>query len=184
MTFNERQKVQLCRTKLLKALHALDMDIAIVDACEARYRYFVKTEVMKRSHAILQDLEWHSAELRAHRTATMRIMSYCTWIADLVCPSRFPLAFGKRSSVTDICVWYIAREDPGIPKRRNHAGPQPSTARHRFRPALRGRNHDQTYPANGSRLQNAESPDGHGEPLPPSDVVGGTSLFPLIFLMV
>lgn len=84
ITFDERQRVQQCRSKLLKALHALDTDIGIVQGCETRYRHLARLNSKQRSEACLQDLEWHLAELRAHKAATIRIMRLCTWTSNLV----------------------------------------------------------------------------------------------------
>ena len=84
LTLKERQKVQQCRTKLLKALHALDADIEIVQGCQARHRYSAQRYGIEKSERCLEDLEWHLSELRAHRTAAIRIISYCTWTANLV----------------------------------------------------------------------------------------------------
>ncbi|KAM0802246.1 hypothetical protein BDR22DRAFT_887911 [Usnea florida] len=83
VTLDERQKVQQCRSKLLSALHALDMDIDIIQGCEARYRHLAKVHGTNHLDASLQRFQWQLSELRAHRTATFRIMSQCTWTANL-----------------------------------------------------------------------------------------------------
>lgn len=101
ITFDERQKIHQCRSKLLKALHALDIDIDIIQGYKARYRHLAKTRGSQRSDTSLQDFEWHLTELRAHRTATIRIMGHCTWTANLVTflpsVSKVAIADKKRS---------------------------------------------------------------------------------------
>ena len=84
ITFDGRQKVQACRSKILKAQHALDTDISVVRGCEARCLFLAKSHKTPSSETALSDLRSHLTELKAHRAVTYRIISRCSWTAGLV----------------------------------------------------------------------------------------------------
>ena len=84
ITFDGRQKVQACRSKLLKAQHALDINISVVRGCEARCQSLARPHKTTSSQTVLSDLRNHLTELKAHRAVTYRIFSRCNWTASLV----------------------------------------------------------------------------------------------------
>ena len=84
ITFDSRQKVQTCRSKLLKAQHALDTDISVVQGYEARCRFLARSHKTSLSKTALSDLRNHLTELKAHRAAIYRISSRCSWTSSLV----------------------------------------------------------------------------------------------------
>jgi hypothetical protein len=83
ITFEERQKVQLCRAKIAKALHALETDINVIRGCVQRC-YFFAQRCNLPTGATIPAFQHLLSELRAHRDAAFRIMRQCDWTAGLV----------------------------------------------------------------------------------------------------
>ena len=76
--------MQLCRSKPLKALHALDTDISIIRGCDDRCRFLATLHGLPRADRSLPDFKHHLSELRAHRTVASCILRQCAWTASLV----------------------------------------------------------------------------------------------------
>ncbi|KAL8689016.1 MAG: hypothetical protein Q9218_005214 [Villophora microphyllina] len=74
VTFEDSQRVQNLRERLLRALNVLDAHLEVVEGCKAYCQSFSDRIHSHDGKEILLELHAHSAHLRAHRRAVSAIL--------------------------------------------------------------------------------------------------------------
>ncbi len=90
VTFEDSQRVQNLREKLLRTIVVLDAHLEVANGCEIHCRTLTSTSLGPMGLSILSEIDAHSAQLRTHRRNVVNILERSRGTLDLVSQRSIP----------------------------------------------------------------------------------------------